>query len=399
MSRKRGKKRWLRMIVLGFLFLMLSLYIFLATGFLGDVPGKIIGSFVSDDSVTITFRGLRTDIFWNTSADTVIVTDLEGLVVSVTGIQIDGNLIYYIFSGHVDQILVDRLSIQLAPEPVPPYDQPISILTILNNIDAGIAASTDRLYLHYGIITESGGIIVDSMHITASIEKISGVELSVDSVGVYLPGFGSIRGYGLLRMDGGNVTTDGFTGIAAPGSLLISGTLSGSEETLDIELSGTVGSSSYDIPVDLSVFLEGSVKGKMPDLQTELALTSVRAVLFGTEASFEIDTLEADLQNIRVRNLHLKTDGAELNFDSGFNMESLDWSAVLRLNMTNTDVSEYLTQFSATGITGSVYAEFRGTGYSDLNGSVTVDLVESSSEIHCETTRESFPVDPTLKSL
>ena len=381
MSRRRGVTRWLRMIVLGLMFLMISLYIFLATGFLGDVPGKIISSFVSDDSVTITFRGLRTDIFWSTSADTVIVTDIEGLVISAASIQIDGNLLYYLFSGHVDQILVDSLSIELAPEPVLPDDQSISLLTILDNIDMGVAASTDRLYLRYGIITESGCIIVDSMHITASIERNPGVVLNVDSAGICLPGFGSIRGYGLLRMDGGNVTADDFTGIAAPGSLSVSGALSGSEETLDIELSGMVGTSSYDLPVDLTVCLEGIVNGKLPDLQAELALSSGEAVLFGTEASFEVDTLEADLQNISVRNLHLVTDDAELNFDGAFNIESLGWNAALHLNMTNTDISEYMAQYSATGITGSVHAECRGTGYSGLSGSVTVNLAESSSEI------------------
>ncbi len=381
MTGRRRVTRLFRMIAFGIIFLILSLYIILATGFLGDVPGNIIGSFVSDDNITIAFRGLHTDIFWNTSADSVIVTDIEGLVVSAASIQIDGNLIYYLLSGHVDQILVDSLSIQLAPESALPNDEPISLMTILNNIDTGVAASTDRLYLRYGIITESGSIIVDSMHINASIERMAGIALSVDSAGVYLPGFGSIRGYGLLRMEDGNVTADGFTGTAAPGSLLVSGTLFGSEKTLDIEFSGIVGTSSYDLPVDLSVSLEGGVYGILPDLQTEITLTSGRAVLFGTEASFEVDTLKADLQNISVRNLRAATDDAELSFDGGFNMESLGWSAALRLNMTNTDVSEYLPQFSVTGIEGSVYAECRGTGYSGLSGSVTVDLAESSSEI------------------
>ena len=369
------------MTVLGFVLFALSLYILLATGFLGDVPGRIISSFVSDDSVTITFRGLRTDIFWSTSADTVIVTDIEGLVVSAASIQIDGNLLYYLVDGHVDQILVDSLSIQLAPETPLPNDEPTSLLTILDNIDMGVAASTERMSLRYGIITESGCIIVDSMHISTSIDRIAGIMLNVDSAGVYLPGFGSIRGYGLLRMDDGYVTADEFTGIAAPGSLSVTGTLSGPEETLNVEFSGTAGTSSYDVPVDLSILVEGRINGRLPDLQTELELTSIRAVLFGTEASFEVDTLKADLQDISVRNLHLVTDDAELNFDGAFNIESLEWSAALDLNMTNTDVSEYLAHFWATGITGSVHARGRGTGYSGLYGSVTVDISESYSEI------------------
>ncbi|MEN8209961.1 MAG: hypothetical protein ABFR50_12000 [Candidatus Fermentibacteria bacterium] len=346
MSRKRGRKRWFRIIVLGVVSLILSLYIFLATGFLGDVPGDIISNFVSDDSVTIAFRGLRTDIFWKTSADTVTVTDYEGLVVSVSTIQIDGNLLYYLLSGHVDQILADSLSIQLASVPIRPDDEPIPLITILDNIDMGIAASTDRLYLRYGIISEEGEVIVDSMSINTSIDRFAGVELSVDSAAVYLPGFGSIRGYGLLRMQDGNVITDEFTGIAAPGSLLIAGTLSGSEETLDVEFSGVVGTPpSYNLPVDLSALIDGGIQGRLPDLQTEFALTSIRAVLFGTVASFEVDTLKADLQNISVRNLHLMTDDADLKFDGRFNIESLGWNASLQLNMMNTDISEYLPRF------------------------------------------------------
>lgn len=381
MSKKHVLAVWFRVVVLGLLFLVLSLYILLASGFLGDVPGNIIGSIVSDDSFTLTFKGLHTDIFWNTSADSVIVTDSEGLVVAVTGIQIDGSLLDYLLSGHVDRILVDRLHIHLATDPVVPYDQPDSLISILNNIDTGIAASTDRLYLRYGIITEFTGTIIDSMYIDASIERISGVALNVDSSGIYLPGFGSICGCGLLRMNDGNVTTDGFTGTAAPGSLLISGILSGSEGTLDVELSGSVGTSSYDIPVDLSVFLEGSLKGKLSDLRAELALSRGSAVMFGNEASFEVDTLSADLQDITVGNLYLVTDDAELNFDGEFDIESCEWSAVLHLNMTNTDISEYLTQFSTTNVIGSIFAECRGTGYSGLNGAVTVDLAESFTEI------------------
>ena len=171
MSRKHVVAIWSRTVVLGLLFLVLSLYILLASGFLGDVPGNIIGSIASDDSITIAFRGLRTDIFWNTSADSVIVTDPEGLVVAVTGIQIDGSLLDYLFSGHVDRILVDRLNINLAPDPDVEYDQSDSLISILNSIDTGIAASTDRLYLRYGIITESSATIIDSMYIDASIER------------------------------------------------------------------------------------------------------------------------------------------------------------------------------------------------------------------------------------
>ena len=381
MNRKRGLAKCLRTILLGFILLVLSFYIFLAGGFLGDVAGKIIGGIVSDESITLAFRGLRTDIFWSTSADSVIVSDPEGLVVAVTGVQIDGSLLDYLLSTHVDEILVDRLNIQLAPDTGIRDNQPDSLISLLNDIDGGIAVSTDRLLLRYGIITESSGILIDSMYFDASIERSSGVALYVDSAGIDLPGFGRIGGNGLLRMRDGDVTTDGFTGFAAPGSLLISGTLSGSEEILNLEMSGSAGTSSFNIPVDLSFFLEGSLKGKLSELQADLTLSSGRAVLFGKEAFFEVDTLTADLRSITVRNLSLATDDVELNLDGGFDIRSLGWNAAMRLNMTNADIAEYLTQISTTDITGSVTAECSGTGSSNLNGTAIIDLAASTSGI------------------
>jgi hypothetical protein len=381
MNRRRGLVRWLRIILLGFALLVLSFYILLASGFLGDAPGKIIGSIVSDESITLTFRGLRTNIFWSTSADSVIVSDPEGLVVAVTGVQISGSLLDYLVSTHIDEILVDRLNIRLAPDTGIQDDQPDSLISLLNDIDGGIAVSTDRLLLKYGIITESSGILIDSMYLDASIERLFGVAVNVDSAEIDLPGFGRIGGNGLLLMRDGDVTTDGFTAFAAPGSLLISGTLYGSEEILDLKISGSAGTSSFNIPVDLTFFLEGSLVGKMSDPQVELMLSSGSAVLFGAEASFEVDTLTADLQSITVRNLSLATDDVELNLDGGFDIESMGWNAAMSLNMTNTDIAEYLTQISTTDVTGSVTAECSGTGSSNLNGTATIDLTASTYEI------------------
>lgn len=369
------------MILLGFALLVVSLYILLASGFLGDATGKIIGGIVSDESVTLIFKGLRTDIFWSTSADSVIVSDPEGLIVAVTGVQIDGSLLDYLLSRHVDQVMVDMLNIQLSPESDVQDDQPDSLISILDDIDGGIVVSTDRLLLRYGIITEPSGTLIDSMYLDASIERGVGVAVNVDSAGIDLPGFGRIGGSGLLRMSDGDVTTDGFTGFAAPGSLLISGTLYGSEETLNLEISGFAGTSSFDIPVDLSVFLDGSLRGKLSDLQVDLALSRGSAVLFGKEASFEADTLTADLSGIAVRNLSLVTDNVDLNLDGGFDIKSLGWNAAIRLNMANTDIAEYLTQISTTDVTGVISAECSGTGSSNLNGTATIDLAASTSGI------------------
>jgi len=381
MTGKRKRSGCLKMVFLGFILLILSLYILLAIGFLGDAPGKLISSIVSDDEFSLVFRGLRTDIFWNTSADSVIVSTPDGLVVSVSGVQIDGNLFDYLLNEHVDQVMVDCLDIALSAEPAGPDDHTDTLDSLLSNIDNGIAVSTDRLLLKYGIITEPSGTLIDSMYLDAAVLRISDVSINVDSAGIYLPDFGRISGYGLLLMSDGEVTTDGFTGIAAPGSLLVSGILSGEEETLDVELSGSAGTSSFDIPVDVNVALEGRLSGKLSDLQADLALISGSAVLFGKPATIEADTLTADLQSVTVRNLSLQSDDIELNVDGGFEIESLTWNTSLHMTLMNTDISDYLGQMSSTDITGLISAQCSGTGSSDLSGTATVDLSSSSLEL------------------
>jgi len=392
--KRRGRLiLWLRTVLLGFLFLLISLYVFLATGFLSDVPGKIAGSLASNDSVSLVFRGLHTDVFWNTSADSVIVSDSEGLVVAVSGVQIHGSLFDYLLNGHVNRVIVDRLAIQLPSYDMGPQHQSESLDFILNNIDEGIAVSTNRLLLRHGMITDPSGIIIDSMYFDASIDKTVGVAVDVDSAGVNLPGFGRIRGNGLLHMVDGDVMTDGFMGFAAPGSLLVSGTLYGSEETLDLEISGGAGTSSFGIPVDLTVCLAGSLSGKLSDLKVDLALSGGRGILFGKEASLEVDTLLADLQCFTARNLRLTTDDVELYLDGGFDITSMEWNTAIRMNLSNADISDYFGGIPVSDVSGSVSVHCNGTGLSGLSGTATVDLAESSLEV---VDISSLHIDATL---
>jgi len=380
-GKKRGAALWLKYILLGAALLILSLYVLLAAGFLGEVPGKIIGSIASDETFTLEFSGLRTDVFWNTSADSVIVIGSDGLQVIVTGVNINGSLFDYLLNEHVHQVLAERLYILLADSEFDPDAPTDSLLSILGSIDDGIAVSTDRLILESGIITETSAVILDSMYLDTSIDRFAGVILNVDSAVVYLPDFGSISGHGFLQMIDGNVITDGFTGTAAPGSLLIEGTLFGLEDSLDVRLSGEGSTSSFNIPIELSVFLDGSLRGRLSDLQVNLALSCGTAVLFGKEAELEVDTLTADLQEITVRNLVLATDNTELNLDGEFDIGTLEWSAVLRILLNGTDISDYITEIAATSVTGTIVADINGTGISGLNGSVTVDLASSSSNV------------------
>ena len=380
-SRMKRTALWVRTTLLGLFFLIISFYLLLASGFLGETLGKVTGMIVSDEITQISFKGLRTDIFWNTTADSVIVIDNHGLKIAICGTEIQGSLLDFLASRHLDYILVERLEINLPPETGEADSVPISLSEILANIDMGIATNTDGFILEYGIITDPFGVILDSMYLDAVIMRESGVSVDINSARVELPGFGQIRGNGTLILIDGDVITEGFTGIASPGSLFIAGTLSGIEETLSVDISGRVTTGNLDIPVELSVSAYGSISGQLADLQANLAFSDGEAFLFGRKARFTVDTLTADLQGLAVNGLHLAADNASFDLDGSYNIASKEWDASFDLSMSNTDISEYFATLPDTRITGSISASCSGDEYLHLNGSAVIDLSASSVDI------------------
>ncbi len=372
---------WIRSALLGLIFFITSFYLLLSNGFFAETLGEVTGMIVSDEVTQISFRGLRTDIFWKTTADSVIVTDNHGLKITICGTDIRGSLFDFLASRHVDYIMVERLEINLPPETGEADSIPDSLSTILADIDKGIAVSTDGFILEYGIITDPYGVILDSMYLNAVINRESGVSVDVNSARVELPGFGQIRGNGLLTLIDGDVITEGFTGIASPGSLLVEGTLSGIEETLNVDISGRLTTKNLDIPVELSVSADGSISGQLADLQANLAFSDGEAFLFGREARFTVDTLTADLQNLVVTGLHLAADNASFDLDGSYDITSSEWDASIDLSMSNTDISEYFTALPETRMTGSISASCSGDESLHLNGSAIIDLSASSVDI------------------
>ena len=212
-SRGRGRRvrNWTRIVLAGLLLMLLSFYVLLSTGALGEGPGLIAGKLASNDSVTIRFVGLQSDLFWNTSADSVVVTGIDGLAVVVDGADIDGSVLDFLLFRRVDAVTVSDLGILLPKTDLDPEVPPEPLDGILSDIDAGIVVSTDRLLLRNGRIIEGGSTLLDSMRIDCSVDRTAGVCLEVDSAGIYLPEFGMLDGHGNLMMAGGVVSSSGFT--------------------------------------------------------------------------------------------------------------------------------------------------------------------------------------------
>ncbi|OPL17862.1 MAG: hypothetical protein AVO35_08265 [Candidatus Aegiribacteria sp. MLS_C] len=380
-SRAGGKlRKWTRAALLGFLLLAVSFYVLLAAGLLGEVPGTIAGALASGDSLEISFRGLRTDLFWNTSADTVRVLTDSGLEVVVAGADIGGSVTDYLLNGHVGMVTVESLFIGL-PEDSGDEGGADSLVAVLESIDKGIVVSTELLLLEYGTIRDPSGVVLDSMYLRCSIDRIAGVHLQVDSAGVYLPGLGGIGGSGELSLVDGTVSTEGFNIRGIPGELRLTGSLYGAEERLSIEFSGSASTEAMDSPVDVSAVLEGTLDGRLPDLKVGLALRDGTASAFGREFEFSADTLIVSMDSIRVGQLIASTAGLSLNAGGRLALEDMSWEASVDMGMYGLDLSSVLTGAFGSSITGTLSADLHGRGTEGTGGRAVLDLTNSTVSV------------------
>ena len=380
-SRRPGRRirTWLRLVLAGLVLMLLSLYVLLVTGALGEGPGLIAGALASTDSVTVRFSGLRSDLFWSTSADSVVVTGIDGLSITVDEADVKGSVLDFLLFSHVDTVTVSYLDIALPETGRDPEAPPDSLTSILSGIDEGIVVSADRLLLANGRIMEGSVTVLDSMRLDCSVNRVAGVVLEVDSAGIHLPDLGTLEGFGNIMMAEGVVSSDGFTAVALPGSLTVAGTLEGEDEKLDLILSGRASTRGLGLPVDLSFMLDGSLRGTLSDLVADLGIREGEAALFGIDADFSADTLTADLNGVSVRNLSVSTDDASLHMDGSLDFTTMEWEAALDLGMSGTDISRYFDAGLETSISGNVTAGLSGRNGTGFGGRATLDLTSSST--------------------
>ncbi|MBD3277649.1 MAG: hypothetical protein GF388_05055, partial [Candidatus Aegiribacteria sp.] len=378
---KTATRRWVRAVVIGLVLFLLSFYLLLITGFFGQGLGAIVSAIVSNDSVTVAFSGLRSDVFWTTAADTVTVSTRDGLLVEVSEVRITGSLITYLMFARTEGVSVERLEIDLPPtKPEMEGDEPDSLSVILDNIASGIAVGTDELSMNYGVIRDTSGTVLDSMYIVTSVDRTFGIVLDVDSVAVDLPDLGRIGGHGVLSMVDLEVSTDAFHATLPFGTAELSGKLSGPREYLDAYLSGSAETGSFDLPLNLSCDFQGHLYGLLSDLDADLSILNGQTLLFGTEADFRVDTIMADLDQVTVRGLQATTEHARVDLDGEFGPSSLEWNTLFRLDMNGMDLSLYSESAPEVDLNGSVTGDIQGNGAALNGGWARIVLNSSTSE-------------------
>jgi hypothetical protein len=377
--RRSGRSRLARgavRVLLCLSALLLVLYILLAAGLLGEMPGMLVGALSSSGGTTVEFRGLRTDLFWNTSVDTVLVTAPDGLTVLVGFASIHGSGLDYLVNRHVREVRVRTLEIALSqgPEDTLP---PQSVEAVLDVIDASIPTSADLLTLDYGRIIDGSATVVDSMHLETSVDRGSGVELNVDSVRVHLPGFGLIEARGDLALAACTVSTGRFEVTVPVGSVTLNGSMSGPGSSLEATFTGSAGSSFTRLPVDITASFGGTVSGPLSSLQADLSFHGGDAVLFGREATIDADTVAVGMDGVVIRGLRLSNSTTFLELDADLDWATMVWSSLLHLSFDGTDLSGCMEGFPWSALAGTMTLEGSGEGDSLVGGSVTLALDSS----------------------
>ena len=379
-SRKGSKPRhFFRIAAVGIAAMLLTGYILLAAGLLGEMPGRLVGLLASGNGTDITFIGLRTDIFWSTNVDTVIVADTTGLVVTVAGVDVRGSGLGYLLSHHVRSLEVESLDLSL-PSEGDSLGPPQTLDSLLTVIEESIVAGVDRFQLKHGIIYDPMGVIVDSIYLDTRIDRGSrGVYLSIDSLTTILPGFGRVSASGTAGLDSGLLTAADLRAFGPPGNVTVTGSLEGSTSLLDASLSGQAGTSFLGLPLDLDLSFEGTVTGTLAAPSASMSFSRGDAFLFGRCAEVQADSVYADLGRITIAGLLVTTDQASLHIDGDLDIETMMWSGEIIFSMNEVDPSSTWEALPPGSVTGTIHVSGAGSADTLLQDiSASVDLYETS---------------------
>lgn len=366
----------LRKLLLVTVALLLVFYLALCTGLLSPLIDSLVSRAVSSRETSVNVYGIRTDLFWRTTVDSIVVTDIDGLVVKVDGSRIMGSLPGYLLTGHVRGIDVERLDILLPPLP-DEESEPDSLCTILRIIDVSVVVTTGRLKVDYGRIHYPDAPLLDSIALETSIHRAPALELEVAHAAVELTGIGPISGSGHLELDDLLLSSDGFSVAAVPGSATLSGWLQGASCTGSIDLSGRVETWTDEMPLSGWADFSGHLDGSISDPLIELTLLDGGVRVLDMDASLSVDTITFDLDTLRVDGLAVESEMLSADISGSISLSGMDWSCSAWLDLTGLDLSRLAGSAPASVLFGSAILTAYGNNGSPRSGALTARLHNS----------------------
>lgn len=361
-----------RAIASGIVLMILSAYFVILTGMLDGTIGMLVAGSVSTDSVLVRIGRIHTDLFWRSTVDTVEVLGPRGLFVLVCDGEVEGALSVFLLSRSVERVSAASLEIKI-PERNP-RGTPRTLAGILEDIDGGIICSVDSLTLDYGRISDSLGVLLDSMRFAGSVSRGRGVSAGVVSASACIRDLGRFRGSGQISLHNGIVESSGFSGMTPFGNLYFTGWMDGSDGSVEISSSGTIAVSLPEIPFSASMDFTGTAGGTISRPEIEVALMNGSAGYGGTELEFSADTAMATLDGIAFRGLELSGPGASVRLDGGMAFAGMEWQAGADFTMNSFDPSAIAASLPSANISGSARADLEGDASGVRGGSIRLTL-------------------------
>jgi hypothetical protein len=349
----------------------------MVTGLLSPVLDGIVSGAASSPGSDVRVSGLKTDIFWTSSVDSVVVTGEDGLVVRVIDGTVAGSLPVYLMSGRVRGIDVGYLDILLPPPATTPSSSTFD--GTLGDIDRSVVATTDLLWLHGGRIGYPDAPLLDSMSLETSITREPALELGlrIGEASAVLPGFGRVSASGRLHLDGTGLSSSGLTVEAPPGMLRLAGRVERADGRGSVALTGRVGSWE-DGPVTGWAEIRGQLEGTLGDPVVDLAISDGEFQAMGTGASVSADTVTFGMDTLAVSGLGVRSDMLSASLDGRLVLSSMDWSCSAWLDLAGFDMSRFLSGSPRSNLNGSVILTASGNGGEPYGGSLTARMRGSS---------------------
>lgn len=364
--------------ILGFLIFLLNFYILWAVGFLDCAAGKIVSTLASSDEVEINIVNLRSDIFWATTVDSVVVITSSGVRVEVLAPVIEGSALDYLLNRHLSGLAVESVEVEIPPSSG--RKEPSGLVDVLNDISSGFVTGIDHLDIANGRVMDINGSIVDSIFLRTGISLQNGIELTVDSVEAFVRNVGMLHGSGYLQLVDSTLFSSGFSGEGPYGKLDISGSLNGPSENMDISARGELELALLPFPASGYAVFSSHITGSLTEPELSGNIETVDLCLMEHMLDVVADTIVLTFSGISFNDVLFAGDGFNGRCEGRYEFSD-GWTTSTSITLTDLDISSLFADLPKTDLSGSIRIDSEGDLSGPLYTAIECSLNESTVDL------------------
>ena len=372
--------KWLIRATVGLFLFLVSFCVLWASGFLDHSAGLIVSALASSDSLEVRVVSLRSNLFWSTTVDTVLVRTAGGVTVLVTGARVDGSLADFVTRRHLRGVYADGVIVDV--QTVADTTEETTLPEVLGSVQYGIVTAADTLLVTGGYVRVGEDLIVDSMYLATRVGLENGAELMIDSASaVVTGGTGLLSARGHLRLDNCVLASRMLTARHRSGSLSVEGVLDGCSGQLRATLTGEAGLDWLDPVTSGSVLLEADVSGYVDSPVAMASLSTRDLEILGTALELRMDSLLLSPDSVEVISGELASGNLSGSFRGRFDPSSTDWFVVTSLGLRSFTPSDIIRGESpgielSGSIDGYIEGNIGGPGWLSVEADLESVLLE-----------------------